>query len=86
MNIQAHFFNMSSEKSKEKEKYEYVCPSKSDSDESIVFEQVTNGKFVAQKVSQFDQRNNIHNRILDLTLAFHSSPGKYISEIDFTLF
>ena len=68
---------MSSEKCKEKEKYVCVCPSDSDSDESVVFEPVTNGKVVAQKVSQFDKRNSIHSRLLDLTPAFHSSSGKY---------
>ena len=71
---------MSSQESEEsKNKYEFVCPSDSDTDESIIFEAVTNGKVVPQKVTDFELDNISGNdkHMLDLTLAcFDSTPGK----------
>ena len=45
-------FKMSSQES-ETNKYEFVSPSDSDTDESIIFEAVTNGKVVPQKLQIF---------------------------------
>ena len=75
-----YFFNMSSQESeKSKKKYEFVCPSDSDTDESIIFEPVTNGKVVPQKVTDFELCNisGNHKNIVDFTPAsFDSTPGK----------
>ena len=71
-------FNMSSKES-ETNKYEFVSPSDSDTDESIIFEAVTNGKVVPQKVTDFQLCNisGNHNNIVDLKPAsFDSAPGK----------
>ena len=71
-------FNMSSKES-ETNKYEFVSPSDSDTDESIIFEAVTNGKVVPQKVTDFQLCNisGNHNNIVDLKPAsFDSATGK----------
>ena len=71
-------FKMSSQES-ETNKYEFVSPSDSDTDESIIFEAVTNGKVVPQKVTDFQLCNisGNHNNIVDLKPAsFDSTPGK----------
>ena len=71
-------FKMSSKES-ETNKYEFVSPSDSDTDESIIFEAVTNGKVVPQKVTDFQPCNISanHNNIVDLKPAsFDSTPGK----------
>ena len=44
-----------------KYEYEFVCTSESDSDECIVFEPITNGKVVPQKVTEFEL-GNISNK------------------------
>ena len=71
---------MSSQES-ETNKYEFVSPSDSDTDESIIFEAVTNGKVVPQKVADFQLYNisGNHDNIIDLKPAsFDSTPGKCI--------
>ena len=66
-------------KKSETNKYEFVSPSDSDTDKSIIFEAVTNGKVVPQKVTDFQPCNisGNHNNIVDLKPAsFDATPGK----------
>ena len=72
------FFNMSGYNNT----WDFVCPSESDSDESMVFEPVTNGKVVPHKVSEYEEAENSGNpqQLVDLTPAtFQSSPGNYFN-------